>query len=43
MAMARLYLGQDMADLEAFCTDSPEDIADWTDDTRGGASLLAVR
>ncbi|KAJ9293720.1 hypothetical protein DTO271G3_7602 [Paecilomyces variotii] len=43
MAMARLYLGQDMAELEAFCDETPEDIPDWMEDTRGGASVLAVR
>jgi signal transduction histidine kinase/CheY-like chemotaxis protein/tetratricopeptide (TPR) repeat protein len=43
MAMARLYLGQDMAQLEAFCTETPEEIPMWQQDTRGGASLLAVQ
>lgn len=43
MAMTRLSLGHDMAQLEAFCNESPEDIPDWMNDTRGGASLLAVR
>lgn len=43
MAMTRLSLGHDMVQLEAFCNESPEDIPDWMNDTRGGASLLAVR
>lgn len=43
MAMTRLYLGHDMSQVEAFCNESPEDIHDWVDDTRGGASLIAVR
>lgn len=43
MAMTRLYLGQDMAHLETFCAETPEDIPGWTQDTRGGASLIAVR
>lgn len=43
MAMARLYLGQDMVQLESFCDETPEDIPFWTQDTRGGASLIAVR
>lgn len=43
MAMTRLYLGQDMGQLEAFCTDTPEDIPQWAQDTRGGASIIAVR
>ncbi|PYI15478.1 hypothetical protein BO99DRAFT_249898 [Aspergillus violaceofuscus CBS 115571] len=43
MAMTRLFLGHDMAQVEAFCNESPEDIPDWVNDTRGGATLLAVR
>lgn len=43
MAMTRLYLGQDMGQLEAFCMDTPEDIPSWSQDTRGGASLITVR
>ncbi|KKK18078.1 putative sensor histidine kinase/response regulator [Aspergillus ochraceoroseus] len=43
MAMTRLFLGHDMAQLEVFCNESPEDIPDWANDTRGGASLVAVR
>lgn len=43
MAMTRLYLGQDMAQLEAFCVEAPEEIPLWANDTRGGASILAVR
>ena len=43
MAMTRLFLGHDMAQLEAFCNESPEDIPEWTNDTRGGATLLSVR
>lgn len=43
MAMTRLSLGHDMAQLEAFCNESPASIPDWVNDTRGGASLLAVR
>ncbi|KAJ5760997.1 hypothetical protein N7520_008153 [Penicillium odoratum] len=43
MAMTRLYLGQDMAQLEAFCFEAPEDIPNWANDTRGGASIIAVR
>lgn len=43
MAMTRLSLGHDMVQLEAFCNESPVDIPDWMNDTRGGASLLAVR
>jgi len=43
MAMTRLYLGQDMAQLELFCIETPDDIPNWTRDTRGGASIIAVR
>ncbi|KAJ5674086.1 hypothetical protein N7462_009525 [Penicillium macrosclerotiorum] len=43
MAMTRLYLGQDMDQLETFCLDTPEEIPHWNQDTRGGASVLAVR
>jgi signal transduction histidine kinase/CheY-like chemotaxis protein len=43
MAMTRLYLGQDMTQLEAFCIDTPEEIPMWQQDTRGGASLIAVQ
>ncbi|KAF7595847.1 hypothetical protein BBP40_004659 [Aspergillus hancockii] len=43
MAMTRLFLGHDMTHLESFCNESPEDIPEWVNDTRGGASLLAVR
>jgi signal transduction histidine kinase/DNA-binding NarL/FixJ family response regulator len=43
MAMTRLYLGQDMAQLEIFCMETPEDIPNWAQDTRGGASIIAVR
>ncbi|KAJ5158598.1 CheY-like superfamily [Penicillium coprophilum] len=43
MAMTRLYLGQDMAQLETFCVDTPEEIPKWQQDTRGGASLIAVQ
>ncbi|KAJ6028260.1 hypothetical protein N7540_003836 [Penicillium herquei] len=43
MAMTRLFLGQDMGQLEAFCIDTPEDIPMWSQDTRGGASIIAVR
>ena len=43
MAMTRLYLGQDLAQLEMFCIETPEEIPNWAQDTRGGASILAVR
>ncbi|KAJ5887929.1 hypothetical protein N7495_007970 [Penicillium taxi] len=43
MAMTRLYLGHDLAQIESFCAETPDDIPNWLHDTRGGASLLAVR
>ncbi|KAH8424071.1 putative sensor histidine kinase/response regulator [Aspergillus melleus] len=43
MAMTRLYLGHDMTQLEGFCNENPEDVPEWVHDTRGGASLVAVR
>ncbi|KAJ5749963.1 hypothetical protein N7533_006991 [Penicillium manginii] len=43
MAMTRLYLGHDMAQLEVFCVETPEEIPFWGKDTRGGASILGVR
>ncbi|EAW09822.1 putative sensor histidine kinase/response regulator [Aspergillus clavatus NRRL 1] len=43
MAMTRLWLGHDMGHVEHFCSESADDIPDWSKDTRGGASLLAVR
>ncbi|CAG7992670.1 unnamed protein product [Penicillium olsonii] len=43
MAMTRLYLGQDMTQLEAFCIEAPEEIPNWQRDTRGGASIISVQ
>ncbi|KAL2834960.1 hypothetical protein BDW59DRAFT_1617 [Aspergillus cavernicola] len=43
MALTRLFLGHDLVHVEAFCNESPEDINDWANDTRGGASLVTVR
>jgi len=43
LASARLFLGSNMADLEAFCSYAPEDFGDWTGDLRGGVTLTAVR
>ncbi|CAG8100927.1 unnamed protein product [Penicillium salamii] len=43
MAMTRLYLGQDMTQLEGFCVEAPEEIPNWQRDTRGGASIISVQ
>lgn len=43
MAATRLYLGQDMSDIETFCTETPEELADWMLDVRAGVMLVAVK
>lgn len=43
MAQTRLYLGQDMAELEAFCSIGPEEFEGWEADLRGGSVILATR
>ena len=43
LAISRLYLGFDMAEIESFCMYAPEDFGDWTSDLRGGLILTAVR
>jgi hypothetical protein len=43
MACTRLFLGQDMSELEAFCTDIPEEVNNWMDDARVGVMPVAVK
>jgi signal transduction histidine kinase/DNA-binding NarL/FixJ family response regulator len=43
MACTRLSLGQDMSELEAFCTDIPEEVNNWMDDARVGVIPVAVK
>lgn len=43
VALSRLLLGMDMAELENYCNVAPEDFGDWTSDLRGGVLLTAVR
>lgn len=43
IALSRLFLGMDMAELENYCNIAPEDFGDWSSDLRGGVLLLAVR
>ena len=43
MAVSRFWAGQDLAEIEAFCTYSPEEFEKWDSDLRGGAVLIAVR
>lgn len=43
MALTRLWAGQDVAEIEAFCNYGPEEFPGWEVDMRGGALLLATR
>ena len=43
IAMHRLFIGDDMADIESYCSIGPEDFGDWTSDMRGGVVLTATR
>lgn len=43
MALMRLYAGQDIAEVEAFCNYGPEDLPGWEQDVRGGTILIATR
>jgi signal transduction histidine kinase/predicted ATPase/DNA-binding NarL/FixJ family response regulator len=43
MALTRLYAGQDLAEIEAFCTYGPEEFPEWEADVRGGTLVLAAR
>ncbi|KAK5955211.1 Chk1 protein kinase [Knufia fluminis] len=43
MAAARFWAGQDVAEIEAFCTYSPEEFERWEYDLRGGTVLMAIR
>lgn len=43
MAASRLYLGQDMSEIEAFCTETPEEVSDSMLDVRGGVLPVAVK
>ncbi|OKL60429.1 hypothetical protein UA08_03993 [Talaromyces atroroseus] len=43
MAATRFYLGQDMSEIETFCTDTPDELKDWILDVRGGPVVLAVK
>lgn len=43
MAGARLYLGHDMAQVEAFCSEGPDNYPDWENDKRAGVCILAIR
>ena len=43
LAMCRLSLGLDLADLESFCAYAAEDFGNWQSDLRGGVILTGVR
>lgn len=43
IALNKLYVGDDMADIENYCAFAAEDLGDWSSDMRGGALLVAVR
>jgi signal transduction histidine kinase/CheY-like chemotaxis protein len=43
MAVTRFWSGQDMAEIEAFCSYGPEEFEGWQHDTRGGSLLMATR
>ncbi|KAJ9615074.1 Chk1 protein kinase [Cladophialophora chaetospira] len=43
MAISRFWAGQDLAEVEAFCTYGPEEFDDWDKDRRGGTLLTATR
>ena len=43
IALNKLYVGGDMADIENFCTIATEDFGNWSADMRGGVLLTAVR
>ena len=43
IAMCRMYLGSDMAEIEMYCSVAPEDFRDWEKDLRGGVMTIACR
>lgn len=43
IALSRLLSGDDMAEVESFCSVAPEDFGDWSQDLRGGTWLVATR
>ena len=43
IAMHRLFIGDDMKDIETYCSVGPEDFGDWSADMRGGVVLTATR
>ncbi|ETI26074.1 hypothetical protein G647_02851 [Cladophialophora carrionii CBS 160.54] len=43
MAISRFWAGQDLAEVEAFCTYGPEEFDNWERDRRGGTLLTITR
>ena len=43
MAFHRFWAGQDLAELETYCTYGPEEFEDWDHDLRGGTIITIVR
>jgi signal transduction histidine kinase/predicted ATPase/CheY-like chemotaxis protein/serine/threonine protein kinase len=43
IASYRFWLGQNMAELEVFCNDGPEQFDDWEKDTRGATIVTMIR
>ena len=43
IAMHRLFIGDDMGDIETYCSVGAEDFGDWSSDMRGGVVLTATR
>ena len=43
IALCKIYVGDDMADIEYYCSIAAEDFGDWSQDLRGGVLLTAVR
>ncbi|KAH8695518.1 putative sensor histidine kinase/response regulator [Talaromyces proteolyticus] len=43
MAATRFYLGQDLSELENFCNEAPEELADWMLEARSGVLLVSVK
>ncbi len=42
VAVTRLWSGDDLADVESFITDAPDDFPAWQHDIRGGVFLISV-
>lgn len=43
IALHRMQLGLDLAEIEMYCSVAPEDFRDWETDLRGGVTIIACR